>query len=63
MEEMERVKPAWVKEYRRSAVKADFASAVDIADSGWYKKAINGWLDQLDAGGEVVSLRWTRFNA
>ncbi|OCK88441.1 uncharacterized protein K441DRAFT_700596 [Cenococcum geophilum 1.58] len=63
LEEMERVEPAWVKEYRRSTVKADFESAVDIADSGWYKKAINGWLDQLDAGGGVVSLRWTRFNA
>lgn len=63
LEEMERVEPAWVKEYRKSTVKADFESVVDIADSGWYKKAINGWLDQLDAGGEVVSLRWTRFNA
>jgi len=59
---MERVEPAWVREYRRSTVKADFESAVDIADSGWYKKTINGWQDQLDAGGEV-SLRWARFNA
>jgi hypothetical protein len=63
LEEMERVELAWVKEYRRPTMKADFESVVDIADSGWYKKAINGWLDQSDAGGEVVSLRWTRFNA
>jgi hypothetical protein len=42
LEKMERVEPAWVKEYRRSTVKADFESVVDVADSGWYKKAING---------------------
>lgn len=42
---MEWVDPAWVKEYRRSTVKADFEFAMDIADSEWYKKAINGWLD------------------
>lgn len=45
LEEMERVEPAWVKEYRRSTVKADFESAVDIADSGWLQES-----DQWMAG-------------
>ena len=52
LEEVERVKPAWIKKYRRSTVKADFESVGDIADSGWYKKAINGWLDP------VIYLDW-----
>ena len=39
---MERVGPAWVKEYRRSTVKADLEFAMDIAEGEWHKRAIDG---------------------
>ena len=45
-----------MEEYRATGIKADYEAAVATCDE-WGSQLINRWLDQVEAGGDVVSYR------
>ncbi|KAK7686686.1 hypothetical protein QCA50_010286 [Cerrena zonata] len=48
LEEMERVRPAWVKEYRAGQKYADFDLAVQCCDDEFARKSAKRWVDYME---------------
>ncbi|OCL02706.1 kinase-like protein [Glonium stellatum] len=56
-EEIERIEPAWIQEHRKSTLKADFELAVETCDNDLCMRHIQEWLDELESGRVVTSLK------
>ncbi|KAF1840891.1 kinase-like protein [Cucurbitaria berberidis CBS 394.84] len=56
-EEMERICPEWMRVHEASSIKADFEFAVNVCTMRGYLQDIDEWLDSVENGDEVESLR------
>ncbi|MCJ1422248.1 hypothetical protein MMC29_000128 [Sticta canariensis] len=57
LEEMARLKPQWIEEYRKSSPKRDFDLALENCDGLFGTGMVRTWLDRLEAGEEYRRLQ------